>query len=339
VTTEGHGLAATTFTARLYREEDEASFHEMLQAAFGGWPRFEIRCAAIDHLRWKLRSHPMSMPHHVVAEAGGRIVGGNTTIVKPLRAGARTLLSRATWDIAVHPEYRQLGVFAAMRRVRESLDKDFDLMMGGMGRNPAVLRLRERIPQERVRFANEVVLLRVEGDAPASVVAPADVNIEPVTTFDQRFDDLWAQAVADFDFTVVRDSRYLNWRYGDPRAGCFTTWAAVEAGTVIGFVVQRVSHGRGYIADLLARPRRVDVVGALVGHALENLRDQGVSRVEAWSTAHHFYNVALMDCGFVAAKRPVAIDYRALRVPADTLDVLRDPHGRVHVAIGDTDLV
>jgi GNAT superfamily N-acetyltransferase len=310
-----------------------------------------------------MRSHERSLPFQVVTEAGGRIVGSQLLVVREVKVGDRRLLCRMTHDFAVRPEYQRRGVLSAMRQMREDvLDREFDLMLGGLGRNPAVLRLRARIPQERVRFENEIVVLgrgQPIGElirSPSKLLAyvqarartwPAlrnreaasGLRIRQVEGFDRRFDELWEDASSQFDFSMVRDSAYLNWRYADARAGLFTTWAAEADGLVLGFVVQRVSNGRGSIADLLVRPGRTDVARALVRQALDDLRRSGITRVEVWMIRRHEYLGALRDCGFHPVKRVTTLSCRALRVPMAWLDVLRDPRARVHVTLGDTDRI
>ena len=49
--------------------------------------------------------------------------------------------------------------------------------------------------------------------------AAAGLTFREVERFDRRLDELWERARTEFDFALVRDSRALNWRYCDPRAG------------------------------------------------------------------------------------------------------------------------
>ena len=43
--------------------------------------------------------------------------------------------------------------------------------------------------------------------------APSDLEVRRVDRFNADADDLWAKVGADFRIAIVRDSRYLNWRY------------------------------------------------------------------------------------------------------------------------------
>jgi hypothetical protein len=87
----------------------------------------------------------------------------------------------------------------------------------------------------------------------------------------------------------VRHRAYLNWRYADPRAGRYTIRVAEEKGELLGYVVPAVSRGKGFIADLLVLPGRLDVVAALVEDAAGHLAERGLSALRCWCAKRHPY--------------------------------------------------
>ena len=37
--------------------------------------------------------------------------------------------------------------------------------------------------------------------------------------FDDRFEDIWTKISKDYDYILLRDKNFLQWRYGDQRGG------------------------------------------------------------------------------------------------------------------------
>jgi hypothetical protein len=74
-----------TWTLRYYRDGDEEGILDCLTAAFGRWPSVDIDVAPIEHLRWKLSSHPIAPQMNYVAVDGERIIGCQLIIVQRLK--------------------------------------------------------------------------------------------------------------------------------------------------------------------------------------------------------------------------------------------------------------
>ena len=168
---------------------------------------------------------------------------------------------------------------------------------------------------------------------------PSGWTVRRVDSFDERFERFWDEASAPFVFIVERTPAYLNWRYADPRAGSFTILVAEDDNRVLGYLVLQRSYGKGYIADLLALPGRLDVAASLAQSALVRFRDAGVSTVECWSPRHHPYRPVLRRAGFLCKHRNVSLHPLPGRGLPERLALVDDPRAAIHVAIGDTDLV
>jgi hypothetical protein len=174
-------------------------------------------------------------------------------------------------------------------------------------------------------------------EPPTTNLSVGDVTIRATDSFDDRIDDFWMAAAEPFAFMLERTRDQLNWRYADPRAGLFAIHLAEHGDRLLGYSVLRISHERGYIADLLALPRRLDVVKALVDDAVFTLGAIGASRIDWWLANNHPYQEVARGSGFVD-KRIVDIDLFPRKNSPD-LTFLADPSVVVHIAAGDTDLV
>jgi GNAT superfamily N-acetyltransferase len=307
---------------------------ELLLAAYGTWPKSELGVPAIDHLRWKLESG-IEPYRAAVVEHDGIFVGGVLTSFRELVLQGQAVMGAGGGDVAVHPDYQGQGVFSAMTPFLFDINIKFDLSYGYRSRHAAVRRAVE--PYHRQVFGNFINVFAASTPLPASPGGTGSPTITSITSFDERADTLWREAVPAFDFIGDRGQAHLNWRFCDRRAGDYTVFGAEDSGRLLGYAVARTSYGRGYLVDLLVQPGRVDLATALARRALEGL--QNVEEVECWLPSRHPYFDALAAAGFATVRTTQDVTYRHMRIPDEDLDFLREPSASVHFTLGDTDLV
>lgn len=327
----------TDWQPRFLTPGEEPALLELLTATFGTWPKVELSCPPLDHLRWKLEGGIRGESYlTAVVQNGGRMVGAVVMLSRPTRILGSPALATSGADVAVHPSYQQRGILSAIARFTlHHFAEVYDLSFAYFGRNPAVARVAEQA--DRGLFGNTPDIL-VANRTDASSLAEPVCSVRVAPRFDARADALSREATGVFDFYGERGHEYLNWRYADERAGAFTMFVAEDGGALLGYVVARTSHGAGFIADVLAMPGREDVVGPLIDAAACHLREAGVSTLQCCCPARHPYRNAIMAAGFNGTRTVQRFMYASYHHPHG-LDVLRAPHTRVHLTLGDTDLV
>ena len=102
--------------------------------------------------------------------------------------------------------------------------------------------------------------------------------------------------------------------------------------------------GRAHVADLLALPGRSDVAASLLHRAARVGWRSRNSAVECTLPRAHPLAAPLPQTGFLRrAARSEEMTLRfgvtATRTDVGRLGMLADPNGRIHVTIGDADLV
>jgi hypothetical protein len=329
---------ASQWSCRFFQDGDEEGMLDVLLATFKRWPTAEITVPPIDHLRWKLRSDDRALGAHTIVESGGRIVGCSISISQRVKIGDRVLRTVHSVDAAVLPECQKLGVARDFRRLQStSRPRLFDLYFGLQSGHPAMPSLRKQ-DWTGLRLTNPGEVLVAE--APFAAAGESDAwTLREVRQFDDRIDAFRQEAAAPFDRITMRSKDELNWRYCDPRSGPFRSILAEEGGRIVGQVTYRTSRGRGYIADLLALPGRLDIVASLVGHSLAAMGAKGVREIECWSTPRHPYRDVLRGRGFDRVRKETTIVHKAMRGHDDQLACLMDAQAVLHVMAGDTDLV
>lgn len=101
---------------------------------------------------------------------------------------------------------------------------------------------------------------------------PADARFIEVTTYDERFDELWQRIAARHPVLGQRDAAYLNWRFGSDPEGGFRTLAACgpqgeinayltwrrhgDAVSIVDCLYDTPAQWRGTVAAFLQQMRR-----------------------------------------------------------------------------------
>jgi predicted N-acetyltransferase YhbS len=369
-------MTASDIVVRPADDGDEIATLRVLQAAFPQWPRIELATDALDHLRWKMRLSETDERLGRVAELDGEIVG--LMLARSVRAKIRERVTRCVVasDAAVLPDHREAGVMRELRRYRAANARGYALSFSGQTEHPAIIKTRAVDSDQREAMGNELVrydrpltwratlsTVKLRPGRPARKLLrsgrmlltwlagrardtarrpngrPWTVSLQ--TSLDERVDGLFGAAAQQFDFIVVRDLEYVNWRFTDRRAGKFAIYVAEQASHLLGYVVLTVDRRRrkGYIADILAVPGQRDVVRSLIDEGLAHLRRQEVERVECWLPRRHVYGDTMRLAGFIQKDIKWRLGYRIMSAPEEALAFLREPEAAIHFTLSDTDIV
>jgi hypothetical protein len=248
--------ADAAIAVRAYETRDEPRVLELLQAAFGRWPRDVRSVTPEEFFRWKHRAGPFGGSKLVVAEADGALVGCHAYMPWLLTAGASQLLTLRGVDLAVHPAYRRLGVSMAMRGAAR-FPEDVALMwshpnkqnrpgaekagMQVVARLDRFLRprrpLRRTLGRGLARGRKSPDTLQLEAASAAEVLAGGG-RVTPL---------LGAATPSGGRMATVKDLDYLRWRYGrldEYRA----IW--IDSGEGGLAVVRTRRHGSFWVSDV-----------------------------------------------------------------------------------------
>ena len=117
-------------------------------------------------------------------------------------------------------------------------------------------------------------------------VRAGDVDVRPVGSFSDEYDDLWLKARSSYTTCVRRDARYLRWKY---LACPFREYRVLEArkgGTLSGYAVIREegdsTFKRGVIADLFCDTADLATQDALIAAALDDFAARRLVRAEVY---------------------------------------------------------
>ena len=108
------------YTIRQYQPGDEDDLVELLKIVFKGWPNFDLSCTSVDYWKWKFLGNPFSRKLIVkaVSDINNKIIGCNHGIDLNVKIGDDLHYVNYSTDLAVHPDYRRMGIWTNMRRLR-----------------------------------------------------------------------------------------------------------------------------------------------------------------------------------------------------------------------------
>ena len=363
--------ASGPYEVRPYQPGDEERIVHFLDR-YMGWPAAQIDRSKLDHWKWKFLSNPMGFNLVCLAENAGRVVSHCASLPAKMLVGGREVSASQGVDLCTHPEHRGQGLIGQVMdcrnrlKDRHGINLDFgfpnraayhvSLMKQGFRELDMEMVQHQFIidggeffrkvrfgPLKRIGYATLVQLRRSLGKG-------ADIGEDLVLTrseyINEQADRLYEKAAEDFDLIARRDSRFLNWRFSDPRSGGFvlrTVWSGSE---LLGYAAHKaeIRESTRYlnIVDMLADPDRPDVLTALALDALAYSRSIGSETVLCCLPQDHPYGRALADLGFVAKPRMTGdMPMRMIwsdRGGADA-SVLATPSPRCHITLGDTDWV
>ncbi|MDQ6835014.1 MAG: GNAT family N-acetyltransferase [Actinomycetota bacterium] len=342
-------LAASnpSFQFRPYRDQDEPHVLELLQAAFGSWPREIEDQDPTELFRWKHQANPFGRSVMTVAEADGRLVGFAAWLRWRMTANDRPFGVLRIVDLAVHGSYRGHRLHPALvRHGQPHLPPDaaFTLSVTNersrsgsrklqaheLGVFPLLVR-----PRSPLRSAARRIRRRPGSPPDRSPLVEAEPAAAALGD-GESISALLAQTERSNDrFTTVKDLDYLRWRYGT--LGIYRAVRVERGGRLTGLAIFRIRpRGRSWVSTLcevLVFPGDRRTARRLLDQVVHAAAvDYVICQFPPGSTARR----AAMRCGFL----------RVRSGPVPTVSLLRqgvvpDPTEAASWAIclGDLDLL
>ena len=363
---------------RGYSDGDWEKILALLTKVFNGWPQYDTNHTPLETLEWKF-GRDVSKKTMGLAEDRGKIVGTFLTWVNNIKIGDSMYSASNGCDVAVHPDYRGCGLFNKTRDlVGELRIKNKIKVHLGISGNSLVIesyrRNTEKYPKTWINFPYQVSRMlmindvddfmkknptdksllkgiayraigsshKLEGILTKRDKINQNIRMRQINRFDEEIDRFWEQIKGNYDYILERKKDYLNWRYTNPRAGCYRIIQAEEDGKIIGYSVQRINrikpeNPRGYIVELISKPGRMDVVDALLGEAMNYFKEQGINAVYSSQFETHPYNKIFNKYGFVTYAKSSLFLWLTEDLGKDITTLQTTKVNRTHFANGDED--
>lgn len=349
---------------RSYQEGDETAIIDLMNLVFRG-TKHDTRFWS-----WKYKTAPRGFLS-VVADDHGKVVGHMGLQLMDVKVGNRIITGSQACDLCVHPDYLRQGMSLAIGRalMKEAKDEKVFLTYGfPADRGPSYYGFIQygwfdvsMIPVLMTYFdthrAFEAGFERLKRMDPIlkrtakyldrffsilrqrAVASIDNVRITQVSCFDREIDRIWNEVSTGYGIALVRDHRYLNWRYfARPDAHYFAIVARRDE-KVQGYAVlsKRKSGTRnvGYIVDVLSGSK--DVLFSLIHASNAYLRRQSVDSIRCWMQRSQSAFQALKRNGFIP--RPFQRMRLTARVNSNEFFQTYKKAGEWYVTPGDSDWI
>ncbi|MGH7410897.1 MAG: hypothetical protein ACREJ6_07565, partial [Candidatus Methylomirabilis sp.] len=274
-------------TLRPYRPGDEEGIRALFKMAYG-----KERSPA--YWRWKFCDNPAGQQIMLAVTGTGEVVGQYAGVPALAAKGSRSYLLSQAVESMVDPRFRRglknpgLQVTLVRRFYEAYMGPDAGAMAYGF---PVPVYSRLLVRTGVCTVLHRVVQLEREltGDArdPGRRLAALRYRIEQVSRFPAAVDGLWRRCQQELPLAIIRDARYLNWRYADCPEATYTMLLATDrwTGQIAGTAVLRLGfEGRpvALLVDWLVPARGRSLTEALLQHCHALAVASGQSRSEAW---------------------------------------------------------
>lgn len=238
-------LGSEKYIIRDYREGDEIQIAALFKSTFG-------KELTVEHWKWKYRIPGEGRIYSkVVEDASHEIIGhaGAIPLAGVLNGQHITFFQIA--DVMVHHRARgflgKRNIFSEMiKALFEHIGKEFQEVFcyGFPGRRPYIIG--ERVgAYETIEYGIDCLK-----DARRSLL-PRFCRVEPLAWNDERIDPFWENVAGELSLAVIRDRRYLLWRYAEHPVVAYQLFGVVRLGKFLGWAVVRHEHDRLSVVDLL----------------------------------------------------------------------------------------
>jgi GNAT superfamily N-acetyltransferase len=357
-------MTATTdeYEVIRYRRTDRDRVFAFLRAALAAADSARL----IRQWDWKYDANPFnrdSGPCIMLLQERGELVAMYGRLFFPVVIDGSEHLAHHGCDLLVHPAYRGRRLSARLRD-RELIESAIhfswqnEASYGVTSRDgtagvPFVSLIR---PLDAARVVRRIVGEHWVGRAAGAVVSIAlrhvppfrrhpvvmpDVVVTRLWSFDERFDRLWQQARRDYPVMIVRDRRYLEWRFAQRPDAHYNILTATRESDVLGYMVTRCTDTAGerwgYLVDFLVQDRSPALFALLVQRALDDLRQEGAAGVSC-RVAVPPYRRMLYRHGFMRSPWGARGYIRGrIRLPDPALQIVGDVR-QWFLTMGDGDL-
>lgn len=283
-----------------YNKGDEYDIVNLLELSFDEWKE---HADPLNYWNWKWIDSPNGF-NIIYTKLDEKIVAVTHIMYIKLKVGNSILKTSYSDDLATHPDYRGRGLYKDLRDLIDNEEpKKGSKIIYSVNAHPATIysnlkRGRSVLPHkiEHMVLVKNPYLHFKKLNLKYNIIYSIGFyflkymnslrnlfnglkyknnfnQIKKISDFDERYDVFWEEIKDDFIFINLKNSEFLNWRYGDKRGGNFQIYEVSKNDQVLGFMVLEIrdkgGYKTGYILELLSLKNREDVIVSL----LKNLKD------------------------------------------------------------------
>lgn len=362
---------------RSYKKGDENKIVKLLEDVFTKWPDRDIPCSSVDFWKWKYLDSPYNFNTIAVAELNNRIIGCYHAQHYYTLFNGETYLTRLGTDVATHPDFRGMGLFNKMLDIHNELEKNLDARLNiAVHVNPILIdrvkrkisEMNDRIIFDRIYEASLIdsISLHLNNTSDSDYIkkyigfyvlktitklsnlydsrnnSKEKIKFILTSKFDDKINQLLKKEYASLEFGVIKNEKYLNWRYCDKRAGNYIIKNIYYKDELIGYYVLKINKIKEYytgnIVDFFVSRNHYDLYNYIIKDILKEFKSSNVNVVRQWIIKNSITEKILNKNGFIDTKSGIPVLVIRKLMPEINLDLLFniDP-SHINFHMGDTE--
>ena len=307
---------------RMYREGDEIGIVNLTNLVFGP---SQLR---LKRWFWEYKNNPFGFLESV-AEHNGQIVGHMGLVPVNMKIGDSIVRGSQGVELAVHPDYRRQGMFLTLAKtvLKKAAEEGIPISYAFPNKPAYLGHLRYgwfdvREITTLMKCLNVCSLIRPtvftrdvliwganclpsiyksKGYGPPAI---EDLKIREVSSLNKRIDAFWKDVSKSYGVIVVRNRKYLHWRYFEKPEADYKFFIAEKDAQIEGYMVLSIKTFKyqkvAYIVDILASSG--GIFRHLIRSATEYSTKQKVDFIKCWMLKNHFYCKILNENGFICLR-------------------------------------
>lgn len=319
----------------LYRDGDEEEVLRVFNRVFGDG-------RSMEEWKWLYRDNPEGLQAHLARFSDGEVVSEFCAIPRRVKLPDGPAVFGEIVDSYTDPSYRKglkrRGPFASAGEwFAQTFGRyDRDIVMYGLP-TPANFRIGQRFLG--YTHVEEVDMLFKDLDQGSPDPVGEECRVTKVDRFSPDVDDLYRRVEGSFDCIVVRDTRYLNWRYAARPDNPYELWEYRDHRDVVfAITVLRKGWSGGdefAVADLLAEPAHW-ALPDLVRHVEQRARAHECERATVMLNPRSDQWRGIMGLNWEPQRTHFVFTARSFQPERVTLDWLQESW---YLTLGDFDVV
>lgn len=272
-----------------------------------------LRDKSAAYYRWMYQANPAGRAIVHSARHQEKVVSSFAVAPKKVQVEGREMVVGKTMDMFTDPAYQGKGLIkqctnAVFEEAKAAgihgwyvtpSPNSYPIFKGKWGyREDLQLVYRSRIldfsrvlpaavkPALLGRLAGSIVGTATRLLPHSPVRLPDGYEAHELQRFGPEVDALWTKVAGDYRVALVRDSKYLNWRYVD-NPDSYRTYGLRLGGELVGLVVLTTTVRRGIdvgeIMDFVCAAADRTTFRLLIRLALDDFRQRGCALAQAWS--------------------------------------------------------
>lgn len=341
--------------------KDFDGFEELSVISFG-----EGTNCKKEMYEWLFDKNPYNKSGNMMylLKEGNKIIGCDGLIPNELYINGKTLLTAHSVKSMTHPDYKRQGIFRKMTEnscERGKLD-GVDVVIGLANDQsyPAYQRFGWPTLFEKEVYVKPILITNILkrrikvgflssiGNGIYSTFMKSklnsqmdkDIKFEILNNVPEEIQACWDRYKDKYNVLLVRDYKYLNYRYNQRPDVNYVTLLAKLNNEIIGFVILHNSHANGSnmtsAVEFFTDPTNDRFIKALANGVSKYCYDNGLEYVVVGSGLYGNYKKVLLENGFMITRKPPKNNMMIANILSDKLIMDEiNGHEKWHITQGD----